>query len=84
MVIVWRKRDRAIRRRLRAGDDVSGEDLHQARLVAMDLKGKRFRSTNWPDPVCWSIRYESAGWCSVRHRAANSVGVSMPSALWGR
>ena len=46
-VIVWRKRDREIRRRLNAGDDFAGGDLSQARLVAMDLHQRDFRGTNF-------------------------------------
>ncbi|GEM_PF-6967689 len=46
VVIVWRKRDRELRRRLRAGVNFDGADLRRAKLVDMDLRSKSFRGAN--------------------------------------
>ena len=46
MVIVLRRRDREARRIVATGPDHSGSDLAGRRLVAMDLRHKRFRGTN--------------------------------------
>jgi uncharacterized protein YjbI with pentapeptide repeats len=54
VVIVWRRRDRRLRRWLREVADVAGADLHQARLVAMDLRNKNFRGAN--------LRFDAGTW----------------------
>jgi uncharacterized protein YjbI with pentapeptide repeats len=44
--IVLRKAQRALRKRVLAGEDFSGEDLHGARLDGLDLRFKRFARAN--------------------------------------
>jgi hypothetical protein len=46
VTIVWRKRDRELRRKLSAGSFFSGADLHRARLVGMDLRRKSLNGAN--------------------------------------
>lgn len=47
MVIVWRRRDRQLRRIITDAPDLSGQDFSRARLVALDLRHKCFRACNF-------------------------------------
>ena len=46
MVIVWRRRDRLLRRRAARDQNLRGVDFSKARLVALDLRGKDLRGAN--------------------------------------
>jgi uncharacterized protein YjbI with pentapeptide repeats len=46
VILVWRRRDRAIRRRLLEGEDFSGVMLKKARLAALDIPRARLRGAN--------------------------------------
>jgi uncharacterized protein YjbI with pentapeptide repeats len=47
MVIVWRRRDRELRKTLSAGGDFDGVQCARARLVALDLRHGRFEGANF-------------------------------------
>jgi len=46
VVIVWRRRDRLLRRQIGDSADQSGRDFSRARLVALDLRRKSLRDCN--------------------------------------
>ena len=46
MVIVWRRRDRELRRQIAEPGDQSGRDFSRGRLVALDLRRKSLRGCN--------------------------------------
>ncbi len=46
VILVWRRRDRALRRRLREGEDFSGGVLKGARLAELDIPRARLRGAN--------------------------------------
>lgn len=47
VVIVWRRRDRELRRQIGEAADQSGRDFSRARLVALDLRRKSLRGCNF-------------------------------------
>jgi uncharacterized protein YjbI with pentapeptide repeats len=75
MVIVWRRRDRTLRRQLSIGDNHTGADLHRSRLVALDLRRKDLSEANleWADLTEADLRY-------ARLRAANLHGAYLTGA----
>jgi len=46
LYLVWRKRDRELRKALTLGDSFVNADLYHARLVGLDLRDKVFRGAN--------------------------------------
>ena len=46
VVLVWKRRDRALRRQLVEGGDFSGADLKQAALAQLDIPRTRLRGAN--------------------------------------
>jgi uncharacterized protein YjbI with pentapeptide repeats len=47
VVIVWRRRDRDLRRAILEQEDSSGRDFSRGRLVALDLHGKNLQGCNF-------------------------------------
>ena len=77
LVIIWRQRDRTIRRRLREGREFAGADLHQARLVAMNLRAKSFRDANLEYADLTGADLETADLRDARLKGAYLTGASL-------
>ncbi len=75
VTIVWRRRDRELRQALVEDNDASGKDFSRARLVALDLHGKRLQGCNFEYTDLTEANLEHADL-----RGANLHGASLTGA----
>lgn len=76
VVLVWRRRDRALRRRLLEGEDFSGAVLRKARLSQLDIPRARLRGANLSQA---DLRKIDLRWADLR--GARLKGCQLDGAL---